>query len=214
MRKTLIGLVIVAGLLILLVFSSFNKSEKFFRDSILLKDRILKDTGNVVRIVFAGDVMAHVPQINASYDSVNKTYDFNSCFKYVKEIISKGDLAGVNLETTLSGVPYTGYPQFSSPEQLGNALKNAGFNIIFNANNHCCDKGKRGIERTITKLDSIKIKHTGTFNDSTERMKNYPLIFEKNNIRIALLNCTYGINGIIAAKPVIVNYIDTTQIKE
>ncbi|HEY4785545.1 MAG TPA: CapA family protein, partial [Bacteroidales bacterium] len=55
--------------------------------------------------------------------------------------------------------------------------------------------------------------HTGTFRDSAEMRKLNPLIIEKNNIRLAFLNYTYGTNGFKVHKPDIENYIDTPQIR-
>jgi len=46
---------------------------------------------------------------------------------------------------TLAGKPYTGYPQFSSPNALAEALKAAGVDVLVNANNHAADRGKSGI---------------------------------------------------------------------
>ena len=80
------------------------------------------------------------------------------------------------------------------------------------ANNHSLDRGKSGLERTIQLIDSLKIPHAGTYINTEERDKKYPLLLEKNGFRIALLNYTYGTNGIPVTPPNIVNYIDTTVI--
>jgi poly-gamma-glutamate synthesis protein (capsule biosynthesis protein) len=130
----------------------------------------------------------------------------------VKDYISSADIAIGNLEVTLAGAPYTGYPQFSSHQSLSYALQDAGFDVLLTANNHTLDRGKLGMERTLDVLDSIGMPHTGTFRDSAEWKANYPLIVEKNNFRFALLNYTYGTNGIAVVKPNVVNYIDTVRI--
>ena len=70
------------------------------------------------------------------------------------------------------------------------------------------------MERTIKVLDSLQLVHTGTFKDSTVRSQTYPLLIEKNGFRLSLLNYTYGTNGIPIPRPVIVNQIDTLQIKK
>ncbi|HZX73465.1 MAG TPA: CapA family protein, partial [Cyclobacteriaceae bacterium] len=114
---------------------------------------------------------------------------------------------------TLAGVPYKGYPQFSAPDQLAYTLRDVGMDVLVTANNHCVDRGKNGLERTIALLDTLGIQHTGTFTDSISRSKTYPLILEKKGFRLSLLNYTYGTNGISVSKPSIVNQIDTLQIK-
>lgn len=162
-------------------------------------------------LLFTGDIMGHDSQIASAYNASTKQYDYTSCYQFVKPYIESADLAIGNLELTLAGPPYKGYPAFSSPDALALALQAAGFDVLVTANNHSCDKGKLGIERTIFMLDSFKIQHTGTFLDDVSRLNEYPLLLEKNGFKLALLNYTYGTNGIAVPKPTIVNQIDTVQ---
>ena len=60
-----------------------------------------------VKIVFAGDLMGHGPQIKAAHQP-DGSYDYAPCFRYVEDYIRSADLAIVNLEVTLAGPPYTG----------------------------------------------------------------------------------------------------------
>ena len=89
-----------------------------------------------LRIVFAGDIMGHDSQIQAALVDSSGTYDYRDCFKYLQPYLSGADIALGNLEVTLAGPPYKGYPQFSSPDALADALIDAGFHILVNANNH------------------------------------------------------------------------------
>ncbi len=172
-----------------------------------------KNKTSRVTLLFMGDIMGHDSQIKAAYDPVSSRYDYNSCFKYLYPLISQADIAIANLEVTLGGKPYKGYPSFSSPEALVQACKNTGIDILTTANNHSCDRGKRGLERTIRILDSLHIKHTGTFIDDQERTSTYPLIIDKNGIRFGFLNYTYGTNDIAVTEPNIVNQIDMQLIE-
>lgn len=167
-----------------------------------------------ISLLFLGDVMQHDSQIKAAYDLSAKQYDYTSCFQFVKPYIASADLAIGNLEVTLAGPPYKGYPQFSAPDQLALTLKDAGMDVLVTANNHCLDRGRKGLERTILMLDSLDIIHTGTFRDTVERMNDYPMLFEKNGFSFALLNYTYGTNGIPVTKPNVVNTIDTAVIRK
>jgi poly-gamma-glutamate synthesis protein (capsule biosynthesis protein) len=160
-----------------------------------------------------GDVMGHSPQINSAYDDSTKTYCYDSVFTRMKEVFAYADFVIANLEVTLGGEPYTGYPQFSSPDNLVDGLMNAGVDVLVTANNHSVDRGKDGIVRTINVLNSKGIPHTGTFLDSAQRDTVNPLIVEKNGFRLGLLNYTYGTNGISVPSPVIVNLIDTALIQ-
>jgi poly-gamma-glutamate synthesis protein (capsule biosynthesis protein) len=165
-------------------------------------------------IIFGGDIMGHDSQIASAYDPVKKTYDYSSCFQFIKPYLESADLAIGNLELTFAGPPYKGYPQFSSPDQLGLGLKESGFDVLVTSNNHCVDRGRKGLERTIVMLDSFKIPHTGTFADTVSRMNDYPLIIEKNGFKLALLNYTFSTNGLPVSKPNIVNRIDTIVMKK
>jgi poly-gamma-glutamate synthesis protein (capsule biosynthesis protein) len=165
-----------------------------------------------ISIYFAGDIMQHEAQLKAALRA-DGTYDYTGCFTQVTPEIEAADIAVCNFETTLGGAPYSGYPQFCSPDELAAAVRDAGFDIFLTANNHCLDRRTRGLVRTLDVLDSLGIPHLGTYRDLAERDSLYPYIIERNSMRIALLNYTYATNGIPVAAPCIVNYIDTTQIK-
>ena len=165
-----------------------------------------------ITIYFAGDIMQHKAQLDAALRS-DGTYDYSGCFNQVTPQIEAADIAICNFETTLGGAPYSGYPQFCSPDAYAQAVRDAGFDIFLTANNHCMDTRTRGLVRTLDVLDSLDIRHLGTYRNQAERDSLYPYIVEHGSMRIALLNYTYDTNGIPVAPPCIVNYIDTTQIK-
>lgn len=165
-------------------------------------------------LLFVGDIMQHDSNIAAAFNPVTGKYDYSACFEYVTPILQSADLAIGNLELTLAGKPYKGYPQFSAPNELAYELKRSGFDVLVTANNHSVDRGKKGIERTIDVLDTLTLLHTGTFKDSVARALTYPLLLEKNGFRLSLLNYTYATNGIPVPSPSIVNLIDTIQIKK
>lgn len=165
-------------------------------------------------LLFLGDIMQHDSQIADALDKRSGTYDYKPCFQYVKPYIEAVDLAIGNLEVTLAGRPYKGYPQFSAPDELLVALKDIGMDVIVTANNHSVDRGKAGVERTIAMLDSFNIPHTGTFATQSARDQSYPLIVERQGFRLAILNYTYGTNGLPVSKPNVVNLIDTATIRQ
>lgn len=164
---------------------------------------------STIRLIFIGDVMGHVPQILSAYDSATGEYDYTDVFSEFKGLLSKADYAIANLEVTLGGEPYTGYPQFSSPDALVDGLTSAGVNVLVTANNHSVDRGGQGIRRTIEVLTAKNLLFTGTFLDSADKAMRNPLLLSKNGFRLALLNYTYGTNGIAVPSPYLVNLIDT-----
>ncbi|MBN2697364.1 MAG: CapA family protein [Bacteroidales bacterium] len=167
-----------------------------------------------LRIIFTGDIMGHDSQIESALNTGTAGYDYTSCFRYLEPYLSSADITAGNLEVTLAGPPYKGYPAFSSPDELGTALHETGFDILLTANNHALDRGRAGVERTIEQLEQQGFIHTGTFKNAFTRALTYPLIVEKNGIRLAILNITYGTNGLSPEPPAIVNYLDTIQILE
>jgi len=164
-------------------------------------------------LLFIGDVMQHKDQITNAFDPKSGKYVYDT-FKYIKDEISKADVAIANLEFTLGGPPYSGYPQFSAPDEIAVALNDAGVDVLVTANNHSCDRRKKGIVRTVDMLDSLDFPHTGTYKNLEDKVDNFPLIIEKNGFRIALLNYTYGTNGIPVPKGTIVDLIDKDAIKQ
>lgn len=161
---------------------------------------------DTLSVVFVGDAMAHQTQLNNALEGTK--YDFSPYYTYIEKEIAGADLAVVNLETPLAGEPYTGYPCFSAPDVFATTLKDAGFDLFLLANNHCLDKGMRGLRRTLNVLDTLDIKYTGAYKDQQVRERRYPCMLLRNGFRIVMLNYTYGTNGFAVDTPYIVNPMD------
>lgn len=188
------------------VFNSLcAQTENIVKDS--------TDTSKTLSLLFVGDFMGHMDQIKAAYNINTKEYNYDSCFSKIKPILSDADFTIGNLEVTLGVKPYSGYPKFSSPPAFAEGIKNAGIDLLTTANNHSCDKNKLGLEKTITILDSLNIGHTGTFINNEEKNKSPAYIINKNGFKIAVINYTYGTNGIEPTNPNIVNYLKKETIK-
>ena len=167
-------------------------------------------------MAITGDIMCHNTMYQDAYDSSTKSYDFSYYFDDIKQHIQTADIAIGNLETTFAGskVGYSGYPTFNTPEILAKNLKKTGFDVVSTANNHCIDKGYKGIESTIKYLDEADLSHTGTFTSKENQEKI--LIKNVKNVNIAFLSFTYGTNGIPVPKDksYAVNLIDKDLIKK
>ena len=163
-------------------------------------------------LLFIGDIMGHGSQIKAAFDDQKRSHNYDAVFTHLNKTISKADFAIANLEVTLAGPPYSGYPQFSSPDALAEACKTSGIDVLVTSNNHSCDRGGKGIKRTIEVLDRLQIPHNGTYYNPIDRKLRNLLILRKEDLRIGLLNYTYGTNGLKAPTPTSVKYIDTNQI--
>ena len=167
--------------------------------------------GRHLSLLIAGDLMQHMPQIKSARQS-DGSYDYGECFAGIKAEVERADVAIANFETTLAGQPYSGYPQFSAPDDFLSAVQSAGFDIMLTANNHCVDTRRKGLERTLTMMDSLGMAHLGTYRTLDERERTYPYLIEKNGLRIVLLNFTYDTNGIPVPQPCHVNLMDTLEI--
>ena len=165
-----------------------------------------------ISLLFIGDIMGHDEQISSAENRETHTYSYNDVFRYIRSVISEADIAIGNFEVTLAGPPYKGYPLFSSPASLATACKDAGIDYLVTANNHSADRGKTGITGTINRLDSIGIPHTGTFPDQAAKDSLHPLMIKQSGFSLALLNYTYGTNGLRIPAPVIVNMLDQSHI--
>jgi len=165
-----------------------------------------------LRILLMGDIQQSAYQIAAAYDDKTKHYDYTGSFYYVQPMLGISDLTIANLCTNFAGKPYTGGYQCSAPDEFATAMKQAGINMLLNANDHSADYGSIGMERTNKLLDSLQIYHTGTFKNEEERKKLYPAIIERNGFRIAVLNYTIAANHLLSA-PAIVNIAEKEIIK-
>lgn len=204
--------------------SSMSSAQKTLPTTADTTQLIQKDSLHSIRLTFVGDIMGHDDQIRAAVDkkehfkSKNMAhFNYEPCFRYVKPILEKADMAIGNLELTLSNKGrYTGYPMFRSPDALAYALKDAGFDFLTTCNNHSNDGRVYGVNHTIDVLDSLDILHTGTFKDTAAWQQNYPLIIEKKvdgtTFKLAFLSYTYSTNGVKTRAPNIINRIEDSTI--
>ena len=177
-----------------------------------IKDKI--SNNNIVQIVAVGDNLIHNSVLKSGKIN-DSTYNFNRLFDIMKNDFQEADIAIINQETILGGSfrPYDGYPNFNSPFELGDAIIEAGFDVVLHASNHTLDVGVQGIHNCIEYWKKHKeIAYLG-INESKEEREHIKII-EKNGIKFALLNYTYGLNGrtLPKDKSYLVNLIDTTLI--
>ena len=171
----------------------------------------LTASSQTIRLTFVGDAMQHGPQIRAAR-TTDGTYDYSACFTHLAGDIADADFAVVNLECPLGGKPYSGYPNFSAPDEFATALRDAGFDFFATANNHCLDRRDAGLKRTIRQLDELKMPHAGTYLNAAARDTLCPQMVDVKGIRMAIMSYTYGTNGIGVQGKVVVDYINRDRI--
>ena len=170
-----------------------------------------------INMLATGDALIH-NAIYWEYATGNRDtgpYNFDGALDYVRDIVSEYDIAYYNQETPFAGGEPDGYPRFSTPSEFGDAMLDAGFNMVSLATNHTLDKGENGI---INFYNYFKNKDDVVYNgiaDSMDTRNNF-IIGEKNNITYTMLSYTTSTNGlpVPSGKDYLVNVYDAEQVKE
>lgn len=150
-----------------------------------------------VSLIMVGDILLHTPVENAAKQE-DGSYNFDAVFANMKDEIEAADLAIVNQEVIIGGeeLGISGYPAFNAPHAIGDALVDAGFDVVCHGTNHALDKGKKGLVSCLNfwQENYPDIAVLGVNGSEEEQEELY--IYEQDGIRIAILNYTYGTNGI------------------
>lgn len=157
-----------------------------------------------IKVMAVGDFLMHIDIVRAQYDNASGVYDFNYNLEHIKSYLQKPDLTIANLETTLSGAEsgYSGYPTFNTPDELGDAMRNAGIDIVNNMSNHSLDKGEYGFFRTRKTLLDKGFDVIGTRGDENQ---DRFIIKDVKGVKVGIISYAYstedeygqrGLNGI------------------
>lgn len=150
---------------------------------------------NTVTLMALGDNLIH-NTIYWSAEQPDGSYDFTPVYEEIAKVAAEYDLACINQETIYVSDPamYSNYPDFGTPTQVGDALAGAGFDVVTHATNHCYDKLDTGIVDTLGFWrENYPDMAVLGIHDSQEAADTIRVV-EKNGLRLALLNYTYGLN--------------------
>lgn len=150
---------------------------------------------NTVTLMALGDNLIH-NTIYWSAEQPDGSYDFTPVYEEIAKVAAEYDLACINQETIYVSDPamYSNYPAFGTPTQVGDALAGAGFDVVTHATNHCYDKLDTGIVDTLGFWrENYPDMAVLGIHDSQEAADTIRVV-EKNGLRLALLNYTYGLN--------------------
>lgn len=197
MKKKLVFVILLIILLIggIYLYTKNNQQEK--------PKQLKKETEEVKKeepktsklsLVMVGDALLHSSLYKDGYK--NGKYDFSSQLEYIKPIIQNYDLAFYNQESILGGTELglSDYPTFNSPQEFGDSMIDAGFNLVSLANNHTLDRGEKAVLNSCNYWKNKDVLTAGSYSskEEAEEIK----IKEKNGIKYTLLAYTYGTNGI------------------
>lgn len=150
------------------------------------------EENNTLRMAAVGDNLIHDALIEAGE---NNDWNFDFLYENIKEDIKEADLASVNQETPFTDdhKQVAGYPDFSTPAEVGDALAKAGFDIVTQATEHAFDQNVSGVLKTIKfwRKQYPDISLLGIHKEEDE--SSYKII-EKKNFKIAVLNYSTMLN--------------------
>jgi Bacterial capsule synthesis protein PGA_cap len=141
---------------------------------------------HVVQLVVSasGDLLIHTQVFQrALADGGGRRYNFAPMFAKIRPYIGGADLAVCQVETPMSGPPFTGYPVFNTPPALATAIRATGWEACSTAGTHTLDQGQRGVAGTIRALNRAHVAHTGSFTSAAAQRT--PLIMTIKGIRVA-----------------------------
>ena len=168
-----------------------------------------KEIVSKANLIMVGDALIH----GSVYRDANRLanyngYDFKPQIKYIKEVTKDYDIAYYNQETILGGTELglSDYPTFNSPQEVGDAMLDAGFNLVSLATNHTADKGKNAILKSREYWNKQEgVQAVGSYSSDEEKKELESKVLEVNNIKYAMLNYTYGTNGMPVSDSYLVN---------
>lgn len=172
-----------------------KKEEKPREEEKVEEPELPKRIETEASLIMVGDALIHNSVYNDAKQS-DGTYDFKPMLSEIKPIIESYDLAYYNQETILGGTALglSNYPRFNSPQEVGDAFLDAGFNLVSLASNHTMDKGEQGALSSINYWKTKDAYVAGSYASFEER--DTPVIKEVNGITYSFLAYTTWNNGL------------------
>ena len=123
-------------------------------------------------------------------------FNYTNAFMDVAPIFSEADLSIINFEGNVCGAPY-GTETLSAPQQLLEALRNAGVDVLQMANSCSITNGLRGLTATLSNIRAAGLEPVGAFSSAEEfrKSKGYT-ICQVGDVKIALVAFTKGVGSL------------------
>ncbi|WP_026549046.1 CapA family protein [Arthrobacter sp. Br18] len=163
-------------------------------------------------VTVSGDLLVHPQLWDQAADDAAETgkgsLDFEPLLAAQRPYLENSDLGLCHLETPVAPPegPFSGYPQFNVPPQIVTAAKEVGYQACTTASNHSIDASIEGLLRTLDTLDAAGLGHTGSY--ATEADAQRILMLETPAARVAVIEATYGLNGLVPDQPWRVDMLD------
>ena len=163
----LVLIVVIVGLGVYLLTQNKEKPKENKKETAEVKKEPEVKTSKL-SLVMVGDGLLHSSVYNDAYK--DGVYDFKTQLEYIKPIVQNYDLAFYNQESILGGtsIGLSDYPTFNSPWEFGDAMIDAGFNLVSLANNHTMDRGEKAIINSCEYWKTKDVLTAGSYCSSEE----------------------------------------------
>ena len=207
--------IIILIVFLCIIFNNKNNDKEIKNNKVDVKEVKNDNKDNKEKslsLVMVGDVLIHEAVYKDALKS-DGTYDFSSMFEYIKPMLKDYDLKYCNQESIIGGknLGISGYPNFNSPDEIGEEIIDLGFNMIGLANNHAYDKGKAAINYSVNFWKKYDVITAGSYENVEDRDNIH--IYEKNGIKYAFLAYTTSLNGNKLSDDYLVNMYDKDKVK-
>ena len=205
----IIALIILVLIIVGIIFGIKKLTTKTPKETPKKPAIIEKEKVSKANLIMVGDALIH----GSVYRDANRLaggngYDFKPQIEYIKEIVKDYDIAYYNQETILGGTELglSDYPTFNSPQEVGDAMIDAGFNLVSLATNHTVDSGKQAVLNSREYWNKqTGVQAVGSYSSNEEKKELETKVLEINGIKYAMLNYTYGTNGMPVNNDYLVN---------
>lgn len=177
----------------------------------VVTEEVFKPTS--AKLVAVGDNLMH-RSCTLSAKNADGTYDFTKHFANMADIFKAADLAVISQDTVLGGIELgatsTETGIFNTAVELADGMADAGINVVLAANNHIMDEGSAGLNTMMSYFSTKYPNITLLGVNNSREAKDEPVYVETNNIKIAMINYSYGSNQTadLDASPYLLNQYD------
>lgn len=170
-----------------------------------------------ISLMMVGDNLMHMGLVYSGKQE-DGSYDYSMLYEGISPQLQVADIKIINQETILGGneLGFSGYPEFNSPTEVGDAIAAADFNVVLHASNHAADQKLTGLENCASfwqtrhpEMMMLGIQgaddpqtslRTGSAHASADRTADWHVdesgtgYMTVKDVTFAILNYTYGPN--------------------
>ena len=182
-------------------YTLISKPQKEATETAALEQQKAEDAATVPEIstasvIAVGDNLYH-SKLYESGENDSGTWNYDQIYTHVLDEIQAADIAMIDQETVFapSHDAVSTYPSFATPEEVGDAIIKAGFNVVESATNHIDDYGYDYLKTTLdfwsNNYPDVPVLGIHATQEDADTVK----VKEVNGIKIAFLDYTYGTNN-------------------